>query len=401
MNDTLFVQFYSRTESFNPRFKNISHYEVCNGFSDTWNLCKSKGDFLWINHSKQEKSYGTDIIKDVDPDLPIKKGIVYVSAYYLSHLHQVLKWAIRYPNIKFIAGGPACSPKVYKVDETIIPSNLTIINCTVEEYFGVPNFSNEWKLELPNEDHSMTLNFMYTLMNTCYWGKCVFCNFSKQKARFRPEIKFEFLNVDYQGNQRINLYSPSVTPKQLKTILGDTSYNEKIRYDIYLRANKNERDVLKELFINKQNNFPSCKFFLGIEFPSNRMLNYMKKNNTIEDFIDTIKMISEYGNKESIMIHLPFIMGWDNLLPSDVSDMEYFLKKLDHKKTKFVFSVNMLRAFLNTPIYDMYTPHKDLYVGPFYYGFKPVVEKNQMELIDQCMNLLYDQGVTVLDYRLL
>ena len=40
MKDVLFIQFYGQTGS--------GWFDLCNGFSDTWDLCRSKGDFLWI-----------------------------------------------------------------------------------------------------------------------------------------------------------------------------------------------------------------------------------------------------------------------------------------------------------------------------------------------------------------
>ena len=67
MKDTLFIQFYSKTKS--------GWFDLCNGFSDTYDLCKSKGDFFWMEHEAdndkwyEEKTYQ-------DRPLPIKKGPV-------------------------------------------------------------------------------------------------------------------------------------------------------------------------------------------------------------------------------------------------------------------------------------------------------------------------------------
>ncbi len=399
MKDTLFIQFYSKIKNINPRFPELSHYEVCNGFSDTLDLCKSKGDMLWVKHNKQSQIVGKDINENIDTNLPIDKGTIFVSASYITHLYQVYKWAFEYPNIKFIVGGSAASTQVYNIDETLIPNNLIITDHTVEEHFGVPNFSYPWKLELPpDEDQSMTLNYIYTLMNKCYWGKCIFCNFSNQPRRIRKNINLEFLDLEYEGLQRINLYSPSTTPEQLEILLGDTVYNEKMRYDMYLRPNQTERELLKKLLIKKGDDFPWCKLFLGIEFPSNRMLNIIKKNNTVEDYISTIEMLTKYGTKENIIIHLPFILCWNCLTPSDVESLRYFLSKMDYDKAKFVYSVNSLVSMINTPIYDTYTKGEPLTVGPFYYGFKPKISEEQLDLSRQCYDILKEEeGVTILD----
>lgn len=396
MNETIFVQFYSRIENTNPRFKGQSIYELCNGFSDTYDLCKSKGDFVWINHSKQLKGYGKNTDNHPDIDLPISKGTAYVSAYYLSQLYQVYMWAEKYPNINFIVGGPSTNPRNYIADDFSFPSNITIVNKTVEDYFEVENFSYPWNLELPNEDHDLTLTYSYTLRSSCYWGKCIFCNQS-QGSRIRPKINFEFKNVEYSGKQRVNLYTPAMTANQLKILLYDLEYNENIRYDIYLRGNKSEREALKEILQNKTNSYPQIKFILGVEYPSNRMLTYMNKNVTVEGILETIKVLSEFGHHD-VQIQLPFILGWDNLIPSDLADMSNFLDQLPYDKIKFSFSVNLLTAKPNTYVFDNYEIGEKLYYGPFYYGFMPKIDKGQMYMTKQAVNMLFDHDVTVFDY---
>jgi len=397
MNDVLFIQFYSRIGNTNPRFKGQSIYDVCNGFSDTYDLCKSKGDFLWINHSKELKGYGHNEQINIDIDLPINKGTIYTSIYYISHLYQVYKWAIRYPNIKFIAGGPSANKKNFIIDYSIIPTNLILIEDTVEEYFNVPNFSYPWKLELPQEDHSMSLSYTYTLRSLCYWGKCIFCNYSQGK-RERPKINFEFLDVDYKGFQRVNLYTPSMTPTQLKDLFYKLEYNKNIRYDIYLRGNKAETEALKEIFENRTTKFPQTKFFIGVEFPSDKMLKYMNKNASIEGILNTINMISNYSH-EGIQIALPFILGWNNFDHDDMRSLDLFLNKLPYDKIKITFSANMLSAKPYTKIFNEYERKKELYIGPFLYGFMPKINPEQLNFTKQAIEILFSKGVTVFDYH--
>ncbi len=397
MKDTLFIQFYSRIENTNPRFKGQSIYELCNGFSDTYDLCKSKGDFLWVNHSKQLRGYGQNKIKELNISLPINKGIIYVCTYYLSQLYQVYKWALKYPNIKFIVGGPSTNPKTFEVDWNIFPKNMEIINKTVEEYFNIPNFSNKWNLELPQEDHSMILTYSYTLRSSCYWGKCIFCNQS-QGTRQRSNIDFEFKNVKYSGLQRVNLYTPAMTSNHLKKLLLNLDYNKKIRYDIYLRGNKTERDTLKDIFKVKKNNFPQIKFVLGVEYPSDRMLKYMNKNINVDGILKTINIIAS-SNQKNIQIQLPFILGWNNLENSDIICLKDFMNKLPFNKIKISFSVNMLTAKPYTYVFDTYEKKEDLYIGPFFYGFKPLISNEQIQLSKESIEVLFKQGVTVFDYH--
>ena len=375
--NSLFVQFYN---TINNR------YDLINGFSDTYDLCKTKGDFLWIDENKPYK-------------LPIQKGTVYVSVCYLTQLYIVYQLAIMYPDIKFIVGGPVTNTN-YWVGKTLIPKNINIITCTVEEYFGVPNFSYPWKLELPEIEQYDTINYMYTLDNYCYWQKCIYCSFKPIKPNSRTNIDFGFLNVEHTGKQVINLYAPSISPSKLYTLLSKLTYDKNIRYDIFLRADKKIKEVLKKLLIEKGDKFPFCKFFLGIEFPSNRMLKFMKKNNTVEDFLNIIEMLTEFGYGKQIIMHLPFILRWNNLESSDIIQLEQFLSKLDYNKLNFVFSVYPLEILLNTPLHNDYYIDIDekLYRGPFCYGFKPLISKEQIDLSQQALNLLNNQPVDIYDY---
>lgn len=397
MKETLFVQFYSKIEDTNPRFKGHSLYELCNGFSDTYDLCRDKGDFVWINHSKQLKGYGHSIDDHIDVDFPINKGTAYISAYYLSQLYQAYLWALKYPNIEFIVGGPASNPQTYEVDETIFPSNLKIIYQSVEEYFGVPNFSYPWKLVFPDAKENFTLTYSYILSSTCYWGKCIFCNYKYQGKRDRPKINFEFRDVKYNGKQRIHLYSPAMTATQLNEVLYQLDHEDNIRYDFYLRCNKSERDTLEQIFKDKRYNFPQSKFIVGVEFPSERMLKYMNKNITVDGILKTIEVISNYGD-EDIQIQLPFILGWDNLTDNDLESLESFLNKLPYDKVKFSFSVNLLTAKPCTYVYENYKRGKELYIGPFLYGFMPLIDDEQINLSKQAVNIMDTKGVTVFDY---
>ena len=396
MSETLFVQFYSKIENTNPNFKGYSIYELCNGFSDTYDLCKNKGDFYWVNSSKQLKGFGKNKVKDTNFNLPINQGIVYVSVYYLSQLYQVYLWALQYPNINFIAGGPAVNQNIFEL-KIKLPKNINLIESTVEEYFGVTNFSYDWNLELPDNDYSMILSYTYTLSSRCYWGKCIFCNYSQGK-RNRPDICFNFLDVPYLGRQRINLYTPSMTSKQLNNILYTLPYDDKVRYDIYLRGNKMERETLKQIFANRTSKFPQVKFIIGVEFPTNRMLKYINKNVNVDGIIKTINLIADNA-RNYIQIQLPFILGWNNLEKNDIVDLKKFFKQLPYDKIRITFSANMLTAKLNTPVYDTYERKKELYIGPFYYGFMPLISNEQLQLSKDAIELMFDQNVTVFDYH--
>jgi len=90
MNDTLFVQFFGKTNS--------GWFDLCNGFSDTWDLCASKGDLFWVEQLGDTSRWYDETAYEKIP-LPIARGTVYISASYVNHLYQAYTWALCYPDI--------------------------------------------------------------------------------------------------------------------------------------------------------------------------------------------------------------------------------------------------------------------------------------------------------------
>ena len=189
-----------------------------------------------------------------------------------------------------------------------------------------------------------------------------------------------------------------MTSKQLNNILYTLPYDDKVRYDIYLRGNKMEMETLKQIFANRTSKFPQVKFIIGVEFPTNRMLKYINKNVNVDGIIKTINLIADNA-RNYIQIQLPFILGWNNLEKNDIVDLKNFFKQLPYDKIKITFSANMLTAKLNTPVYDTYERKEELYVGPFYYGFMPLISNEQLQLSKDAIELMFDQNVTVFDYH--
>ena len=127
------------------------------------------------------------------------------------------------------------------------------------------------------------------------------------------------------------------------------------------------------------------------------MLKYINKNITVDGILKTIEVISNYGD-EDIQIQLPFILGWDNLTDNDLEALESFLNKLPYDKVKFSFSVNLLTAKPCTYVYENYKKGQELYIGPFLYGFMPLIDDEQIYLSKQAVDIMDTKGVTVFDY---
>jgi hypothetical protein len=378
MRDTLFLQFYSKS-----RFSD--YYDLGNGFSDTWELCKSKGDMIWFEYDGLLWSTVDALVRDIAPlwkcetvELPIKKGTIYVSALYVMHLYQCLVWAKKYPNIKFIVGGPAVRSDLYVVEEEM-PSNLIITSQTVEELFSVPNFKYDWKLEVPDNVSGKDIIFSYTLDTSCYWSKCIYCNYAFCKQRIRDDITFGFENVEHDALKIVKLNSPSLTPKLLDDVIPRLPRNNDIKYDMYIRSCKAENDALKRVIRGTET--LNMKFISGIEYPSDRVLKMLDKGITVKEILNTINIF----DKSSHELLLFIILFWDNLQESDLDDMEKFIDVLPHS-----VKIALTRIFVKpyTKLFDEYEPAKQVSIGPFYLGFIPKINQDQIELSKRAKQII-------------
>ncbi|OPX35551.1 MAG: hypothetical protein B1H12_08730 [Desulfobacteraceae bacterium 4484_190.2] len=388
MRDTLFLQFYNKTKS--------GYFDLCNGFSDTYDLCKSKGDFYWTEHEIDRTRWYLDETYE-NRELPINKGTVYISAIYMNHLYQSYVWAREYPNIRFIVGGPIVAerridengwhPVYVKIDShDMLPSNLELTGRSVEDWFEVPNFSGKWKIDVPEfvpDDNRVY--FSYTLDNGCYWRKCVFCNIAlhaREVFRKRKDMKYEFAAIEHNGRKIVRLNTGSITTKYIREVLPALPRRDDIEYRLFMRSAKAENTALKEVLNECGDKFPKLILGFGMEFPTNRMLRYVGKGCNTGEVLEFLRLCHE--NK--IHINANFILGWDNLIQDDISELDNFMDSIPEDSIT-TFQMRWLFAHPHTKVHDTYKG-KAIKLGPFYEGFRTEVDKKQMELNRQAGEII-------------
>jgi len=388
MRDTLFLQFYNKTKS--------GYFDLCNGFSDTYDLCKSKGDFYWTEHEIDRTKWYLDETYE-NRELPINKGTVYISAIYMNHLYQSYVWAKEYPNIRFIVGGPIASERridtngwhpVYVMVDSydMLPSNLEITGRSVEDWFEVLNFSGKWKVDVPEfvPDDSRVY-FSYTLDNGCYWRKCVFCNIAlhaREVFRKRKVMRYEFANMEHNGHKIVRLNTGSITTKYIREVLPALPRRDDIEYRLFMRSANAENTALKEVLSKYRDKFPKLVIGFGMEFPTNRMLKYVGKGCTTGEVLEFLHLCHE--NK--IHINANFILGWDNLIKDDISELENFMDSVPEDSIT-TFQMRWLFAHPHTNIHETYKG-KAIKLGPFYEGFRTELNEKQMELNRQAGDII-------------
>lgn len=392
MKDTLFIQFFGKTNS--------GWYDLCNGFSDTWDLCRSKGDFLWLPHVQDaDLWYDPDAYGDLP--LPIRKGRVYVSASYVNHLYQAYVWAIQYPEIEFIVGGPVASERCgsegkdwhsvhFKVEGTL-PRNLYLTGRSMESLFGVPDFSGTWKLEIPDTiPGTGKVYFSYTIENLCYWKKCPFCSIAQHTldhARKRQHFGLEFRDMDFKGHKIVRLNTGSITPEHIRHILPRLPVGDDIEYRYFMRAARAETRAIKEVAEQMQGRLPASTLGFGIEFPSDRMWRYLNKGTRMDEVIETMDVCRESGFK----VNANVILGWNNLTDQDLRDLETFMDSLSENAVT-TLQLRWLFAHPYTRIYEEYDgKEQSIHLGPFNCGFNVRVNDHQKRMNLSAANIIREK----------
>lgn len=392
MTETLFLQFYNEIKS--------AYFDLGNGFSDSHDLCKSKGDFFWTEHEVDSTKWYEEETYN-NRELPIKKGTVYMSALYTNHLYQSYVWAKEYPEIKFIVGGPvaaerrvdgqAWNPVYVDIDRNwAIPPNLKITGKSVEDWFGISNFSEEWKLDVPeNVPKKSPIYFSYTLDNRCYWSNCIYCNIglhAKELFRERTDIHYEFKNLEHEGHKIVRINTASITPKHIREVLPNLPCRDDIEYRVFMRPAKAENEALLEVLSHWGDDIPKIMFGIGMEFPSDRMLRYTCKGFSSEEMLETLKICVTHG----IRINVNFILGWNNLLEKDIEELKNFMKRMPEGSVANV-QIRWLFAHPHTKIHDTYEG-KPIKLGPFYLGFHAEVNEEQMALNKHAGEIISEYG---------
>lgn len=357
-----FVQFYTPS-----RFSN--YIDLGNGFSDTLDFCKSKGELVWMEHqglawasTVKMLSGKTELEKFEAVPAPTGDEI-YISALYIQQLYQALVWAKRNPAKEFIVGGPIVRGNLFRVLSEL-PKNLTLATETVEECFQIPNFSQKWDLEPPPLSSEKPIVFSWTIDTRCSWGKCIYCNFSSAKPRVRENIDFGWRDFHWNGPKIIRLNTTTTTPHQIRTILPFLPRLPNTRYDLYLRWGQPELDAFQE--IENSISDLSFRFLVGVEFPSNRMLSFMQKGITEKEIENWLAFMTGRNSWEALVF---IILGWPGLdLNTDLIPLKNFLRKIP---LSCKIALTRIFARPNTILAKFFEPEIAQILGPFYLGFVP------------------------------
>jgi hypothetical protein len=388
MRDTLFIQFYS---SVRDRYT-----DLCNGFSDAHALCRQHGDFYWQEHTADPADWEDETIYHRRP-LPIKRGRAFVSAVYVHHLYQAFIWARENPDVTFVVGGPVAAERgdrrgqwaplyIDVRDPDAVPPNLTITGKSVEEWFGVANFSHPWVLTLPDDlPPDRAVYFSYTLDNGCFWRKCIYCNIAlhaRELFRRRERYDLEFSRLTHPGRKLVRLNTGSVSARHIRDLVPVLPRRDGFEYRLFMRPGRPETEALQTVAAALPGRLPEMMIGIGMEFPSERMLAFIQKGFVPQEMDDFLAVCRNHR----IRINANVILGWGNLVDSDIGDLDRYLAAMPPGSLANV-QVRWLYAHPRTAIHGQFEG-EPINLGPFYLGFRTRVSREQAERNRQAADII-------------
>jgi hypothetical protein len=376
MADTIFIQFFGKRYG-----GNACDYYIYGGFSQTYDLCKRHGDFFWVDQDYQRIIHDQKLLpEDVDNPLPITEGTAYVSVSIQIQVIQAYIWALRYPKVHFIVGGPAWHGTGVCGD---LPPNFTIYTKSVEKYFGVPDFSYKWKMKgLPEILKDKYVDYVYTLDNYCDWGKCIFCNYHPFEHRINYWPSFEFIGEVDIAMQKVFFGGPAMKPYQYR-YLPSLDWSDHMSYHFFTRATRASIDVLKEILPHIP--YPErFAFLVGAEMPLPKYYKYIKKDSSPEEFLEMMALLTKY----KVNISSLWINGWPGFSEQDYKDLEELLDKIEWGKHIFM-KLNRLHGGYRRDGLDHLSQDRQTFGHmPFWTNNTVILSQRDMDMTLRCEALL-------------
>lgn len=227
---------------------------------------------------------------------------------------------------RWILGGPLVSRCF--LEDLVPKSGETIFKGPIEHFFGKEissKFSFYFKdLVLPFSNF-MPVSYSVSLAFGCYWSKCNFCTYREIRdwtggtVVERPSIDLILSSLPvFEGKHVvINTCVDCLTPKLLRSIL---SADKSLNFFSFLRPDKEIIDILEE-----EKDLTNQKFSVGLEAPSQNLVDKLNKGIRLENVKRLVKVVSERNGTVvlSTMESFPFITR------DDILQAKEFVKNLE------------------------------------------------------------------------
>jgi len=359
-----FLQFY-RDEPY--LYSNDMTTNFLNGLSFVWNKIKNDGEMVW-KHVDDETPFTTD-------------GIIYASVWYTKSLKLMHSWAKQFPELEINVGGPA----VLHYDPTIgkeLP-NFHFTREKAEDLF-CDGIVSDWNIEVPSTTKPIGYSVAIIDGYGCYWGRCRYCK-RTNNVKYRNIDKVPVINNP--NIKYIWMHAYSMSPNLIKKLYPTFENRDDVNYATYIRGDKEVTKALADTIPKMSLDTKHLGFDVGIEFPSDKILQYMDKGITVNEYLDFIKLASE----NNIRLHFNFIVGWRHTGADDVRSVDYFLNSLSKISKPNTISANIypLSIVQGRKIMEDYTTDELEEIQTIFNTFvgMPKFNKEQIVLDQEIINL--------------
>jgi radical SAM superfamily enzyme YgiQ (UPF0313 family) len=169
------------------------------------------------------------------------------------------------------------------------------------------------------------------------------------------------------------------------------------QYYIFLRSEKHINKILEDLLVNHRDYFPNLTLGLGIDFLGNRMLNFMNKGYTVEDILETLRIMREHN----ILAAISTIIRWPNLTEEDLKEVEQYVQHKEIQNCKSTFCINNLITKPNTPLAnDPRFKGNPMLMGPFFMSWFPNLDKKTEDISNKIRDLIIQNAPITIDRSL-
>ncbi len=370
MDNVAFIQFYYK--SIDP-FTQRPMTALQNGFHHVWDYANP----IWVELKLTKEEDGVSLKIMWPEELP---KTVYLSIWTARQMHEVLVFAKKHSHIKFIVGGPCIWPNT-KPMHIRLPKNIELKYGLAEDIFDLAVDLKRWKLVPPSTE--FRLKYSYRIGSQCYWGKCVFCNYSDADKR-----GYDFEPLFSAPSGVVRLVTPSLAPNEIK-LLSELDYNDKI-YHFYLKGGEDEYQALFKEFPLIEKRGRRLTPIIGVEFPSDRMLGFMNKGISIVSLVKTIKLLIAARCR----VELLFIAGWPNLTEEDLVEADKFFDEIRYEHMRAKYSNLIIHAHLD------FIERGDPIRSPFQnWGYYPKISPEQRVLADRWLDILHKNGAMSFNWK--
>lgn len=343
-----FIQFYHKEALTWDRKTEVTVFK--NGFSSIWNRLEhmNHGPIIWV-----------DMDSEYSFDYP--SGIAYVSVYYKAELFRVLRWAKQRPDVEFHIGGPIVDTwPLSKEIENSLPNFKSHHKTLIEDVLFQQKVAplDHWDLKLPKTDASdIAYGFSISKHNGCWWRRCTYC---KQNTVPTYLNYSEIPVIDYPGTKHIWINTYCMRPRDIKAIYPNLPDRDDVRYATFFKLNNRSMEEMHNALETMKCNPKNLAFNVGVEMPSQRVLDIFDRGVSLVEYINGINVLLEHGCK----IHMNLIHRLGFLNDADIDNVKLFADCISHNDlSNLSASIYRLHISPERPLWD-YLINNGVFVKP-------------------------------------